>query len=103
MTSRLVDTTPVSQDVSQEAFSELPGKSSRVKHLDNRAGWTETKFREVGKGKNEPGLPAARARHRRWWHARTESRAPQVLLSVLSLDGQEQADRRAESALFYRQ
>jgi hypothetical protein len=33
---------------------------------------------------------------------RDESRAPQFLLSVLSLDGQEQADRRAESALFYR-
>ena len=34
---------------------------------------------------------------------RAESRAPQVALSVLSLDKQEQADRRAESALFYRQ
>ena len=53
---------------------------------------------------NEPELPpAARALHRRWWHARAELRAPPIALSVLSRNRQEQADRLAESASFYRQ
>ena len=47
-------------------------------------------------GGNNPGSSATIV-------AREMSRAPQLALSVLSLDRQEQADRRAESALFYRQ